>query len=96
MSQRFDQAREVLKARKADLRCSEVKEILEGLGFVVKDGNSGGHKVYSHPGLKEFFTSSFNCGHGKKSFVKPAYITNILRVLGTHESALRTYLGEKR
>lgn len=93
----LDQAKDTLKAKKADMRCSEVIEILERLGFAVKSGKSPGHKVYSHTELPEFYTSSFNCNHGKNPQIKPAYITNILRVLGLHESALRAHLkGDKK
>ena len=91
-SKHLDEAREVLRARKANLRCTEVISILESLGFVVSSGKAPGHRLFTHPGLKDFFSSSFNCDHGKNPQIKPAYVTNILKVLATHETALSAHL----
>jgi predicted RNA binding protein YcfA (HicA-like mRNA interferase family) len=90
----LDEAKQALGSRRASLRCGEITAVLEGLGFVVRSGKAG-HKVYTHPGLKEFTASSFNCGHGKNPEVKSAYISNILRVLQAHDIALRAFLDGK-
>lgn len=80
---------------KGALRCREVVGLLSQLGFVVRDGKRGSHKIYTHDGLPGFHSSSFNCGHGKNPEIKPAYIQNILRVIETYEVALREHLGEE-
>ena len=49
--------------RKGNLRCVEVIALLQQLGFEVRDGKRGGHKLYFHDGLPEFHSGSFNCGH---------------------------------
>lgn len=92
-SKQLDEAKQALVTRRASLRCGEVTDLLEQLGFVVRSGRAG-HKVYTHPRLKEFATSSYNCGHGKNPEVKSAYISSILRVLEAHDTALRAYLDE--
>jgi len=88
----FDRHRQSLQESAGNLRCSEVKQILEELGFRVRDGKKGGHKLYTHPRIKEFFGSSYNCGHGSNPEVKKPYIRKILRVLDTYESEIRDYL----
>lgn len=89
----LDQAREQLKASKKTIRCHELEQLLESLGFEVRDGNGGGHKVFTHPNLTTFHSGGFNCGHGKNPEIKPAYITRVLRVLAEHEDDLRAYLS---
>lgn len=37
-----------LKQRKRSMRCRELVSTLEELGFDVRDGSRGGHKVYTH------------------------------------------------
>ena len=67
--------------RTASLRCNEVVAGLESLEFVVKTAKSPGHKLYTHPRLRGFLGSSFNCGHGKNEQIKKDYIRKILRIL---------------
>jgi predicted RNA binding protein YcfA (HicA-like mRNA interferase family) len=83
----------VLRNAGPDLRCSELVSLLEALGFVVRDGNKGGHKVYVHPKLTDFTSSSFNCGHGRNAQVKKNYIRNVIRVLTANETELTKLLG---
>ncbi|MGI0153613.1 MULTISPECIES: type II toxin-antitoxin system HicA family toxin [Pseudidiomarina] len=77
------------------LRCKEVIAALETLGFEVRDGKRGGHKVYVHDGLNDFHSSAFNCDHGKNPQIKPAYIKKIVKVLKQYEQELLELLGEK-
>lgn len=88
----YDQAIQNLRASKASMRCADASKLLESLGFQIRDGKAPGHKIYTHVGLADFHSSSFNCDHGKNPQIKPAYVTNILRVLAAHESALKSYL----
>jgi hypothetical protein len=81
-----------LKKRKTNLACQEIKNLLEQLGFDVRDGKRGGHKVFTHCGLPLFTSSSFNCGHGRNPEVKPAYIVKINRLLTQYEADLIVFL----
>lgn len=89
----LNQARQHLQASRKSIRCHELVELLESLGFTVRDGKRGGHKVFTHPHLPAFHSASFNCGHGRNPEIKPAYIRNVLRVLDTHEDELRAHLS---
>ncbi|MFA5984981.1 MAG: type II toxin-antitoxin system HicA family toxin [Methylococcaceae bacterium] len=84
-----------LQQRKASLCCDDIKSLLVGLGFEVRDGRQGGHKVFVHQGLPSFISGSFNCGHGKNPEIKPAYIGKIIQVLKQHYDELVNYLEKK-
>jgi len=81
---------------KGSLRCTEVSTLLQLLGFEVRDGKRGGHKLYFHDGIPDFQSGSFNCGHGRNPEIKAAYITKIVRTIDTHEAALKEYLREEK
>ena len=81
-----------LQQKKSNLCCNDLKALLSELGFVVRDGKRGGHKIFTHPGLPSFKSGSYNCGHGKNPEIKPAYITKIIAVIRTYEGELKTYL----
>jgi predicted RNA binding protein YcfA (HicA-like mRNA interferase family) len=83
-----------LQAGKGNLCCSDVIKILTSLGFQVRDGKKGGHKIYTHDGIADFNSSSFNCGHGKNPEIKQPYIVNIMRVIKLNGVALNDYLKE--
>ena len=85
----YDEAVETLRQRRKNLRCSEVRTILGDLGFNVRDGTQGNHKVYSHPNIPQFHGSNFDCGHGKDPILKAVYIDNIRKVLQQYESDLK-------
>jgi hypothetical protein len=91
----FGQVLDKLTATKRSIRCDELAEQLVLLGFEVRDGKQGGHKIYVHDGLTEFKSASYNCGHGRNPEIKPAYISNVLRILRQHEAEIVDYL-EKR
>ncbi len=84
-----------LNARKGNLRCSEVTKFLKSLGFEVKEGKSPGHKIFTHDKLNDFFSGSYNCGHGKNPEIKRAYIGKIVGILEYHQSTLEAELGGK-
>lgn len=86
---------EQLQLRKSNLCCEDVKQLLTRLGFDVRDGKLGGHKIYVHQGLPSFHSGSFNCGHGKNPEIKPAYITKIVQVLKQYKNELDAYLEKK-
>lgn len=92
----YDAALGRLKGSAANLRCSEVRDILSGLGFKIKDGKkSPGHKMYSHPFIRDFFGGDYNCGHGKDPQVKRTYIGNIINVLEELEHDIKKYLSTR-
>jgi hypothetical protein len=79
------------------MRCADLSRQLEKLGFEVRDGKKGGHKLYFHDGLPSFHSASFNCGHGKNPEIKPVYIGKVLKVLDQYEQELIKFLeGNKR
>lgn len=76
------------------LRCTQLIDTLKKLGFIVKDGKLGGHKIVKHPGIREFFGSNFNCGHRNTDQVKPVYIRKMLKIVVQYEDDIRKHLGE--
>lgn len=74
--------------RKANISCNEVIGELTVLGFEIRDGSRGGHKVFTHDKLINFYSASFNCGHGKNPILKKAYITAIIRTLRKYQLEL--------
>ena len=91
----LNNVRNELDQKKSNLRCTEVTELLESLGFDVREGKRGGQRVFVHSGLPDFMSSSFNCGHGKNARVKPCYIRQIVRTLEMHDFALEGYLDAR-
>ncbi|MBE0353113.1 HicA toxin of toxin-antitoxin [Colwellia chukchiensis] len=79
----------------ASMRCQQAKSLLGELGFNVKDGRKGGHKVFTHPHLEGFTSGSLNCDHGRNPEIKKPYIKKIIKVLEKYENELVKYL-EKR
>lgn len=77
-----------LQQHKASLCCEDIKRLLISLGFEVRDGKQGGHKVFVHHGLLSFHSGSFNCGHSKNHEIKPAYISKIVQILKHYQDDL--------
>lgn len=84
-----------LRLKKKSTRCKELIQILEELGFVVRDGSRGGHKLYMHPDLREFAGNGFNCEHGKNPQIKPVYVQRVIKILEDFEDELSS-LGEPK
>ena len=84
-----------LQQHKTNLCCEDVKHLLVDLGFEVRDGKKGGHKIFVHQGLLSFQSASFNCGHGKNPEIKSAYIQKIIQILKQYQKEIEEYLGEK-
>lgn len=91
-----------LNDKKTNIKCSGKKGLiktLEGLGFVVKDNKKAGHKSYVHPAIDDFMGSNFDCGHGKTDKgggqqIKPAYVSNVIKVIEKYEDELKEYNAE--
>ena len=88
----YDSAISALESSKTSMRCADLTRILVSLGFTVRDGKLGGHKIFVHDGLPNFWSGSYNCDHGRNPQIKGPYITNVLRVLREHEVDLKTFL----
>ena len=85
-----------LESAKASIRCSELTELLTSVGFEVRNGKLGSHKLFFHDGLPDFHSGSYNGGHGRDPQISRPYIVKILRILRQNESELRSFLGESR
>lgn len=88
----YKEVYETLRASKTSIRCNELAEQLTRLGFEVKDGGRGGHKIFTHDGIPDFYSGAYNCGHGKNPEIKPAYIGKVLRILKQHEKEIIEFL----
>ena len=69
-----------LESNRTNLKCTDLRKVLEGLGFKIKDGRSG-HRSFKHPQIREFHGSNYDCGHGRNPTVKRSYIRKIVNVL---------------
>lgn len=83
---------EALESQKASMRCQDMVKKLESLGFDVRDGRKQGHKIFAHQAIKDFYSASFTCGHGRNPEIKPAYITKIHHLLLRYEADIRRFL----
>jgi hypothetical protein len=77
-----------LLQRKRSLRRSELEDALRSLGFSVRAGSSGGHRVFTHPKLSAFYGSRFNGGHGQDAEILPVYVGQVIKVLRMYKSEL--------
>jgi hypothetical protein len=91
----FDEVIRALTQAGASMRCQELGKLLESLGFKVRDGKRGGHKIITHTGIPGFLSASYNCDHGKNPEIKRPYINQIVKILGKYEQDLRTFLEER-
>jgi hypothetical protein len=77
-----------LNSNKTNLRCNDVRDVLEDFGFTVKEGKKGNHRRYMHREIPEFRGANYDCGHGKNSKVLPRYIENVVKVLNKYEQEI--------
>lgn len=94
--QKFKEVVRILQETGASMRCDDLARILRGLGFTVRDGKRGGHKVFSHSSIPEFLGSGYNCGHGKNPEIKRAYIRKVVDVLDSYEDQIKEYLEKAK
>lgn len=91
----LDQAMKRLESAGASMRCAELTGLLEGLGFEVRNGRRGGHKIFIHDHIPGFTSGSYNCEHGRNPEIKRPYVKKVLAVLRQHEQELKRYLEER-
>lgn len=83
-----------LRQSSTNITCSEMKKMLEDLGFLVKHGTTGNHHRFNHPKILEFHGGKFDGGH--KSTVKPCYPRDVLTILEEFESQLNPEQGKAK
>lgn len=88
----IDQALDQLAVNKRNMKCSTLESILASLGFTVRRGSRGGHRVYSHAHIKEFRGSGFNGGHGADDQVKAPYVLGAIKVIKMHRMELEKFM----
>jgi hypothetical protein len=88
----FHDTKTKLAASKRSLRCVELASHLQALGFEVRDGKRGGHKLLFHEGIRDFTSASYNCGHGRNPEIKAAYVDRILKLLEKYQKEIIDYL----
>ena len=91
-SRRVQVAIDTMQAGKANTRCQEMIDHLESLGFDVRAGKKAGHKIVTHPGLDEFYSDGFTCGHGRNPEIKPVYFTKMVKLIRRYAAELSAYL----
>jgi len=91
----YTEVKSELSAAGSSMRCKTVTALLVSLGFNVRDGKKGGHKVFTHHGIPSFTSGSYNCEHGKNPEIKKVYIKNVIKVLEKYEQELVEYLEIK-
>ena len=74
-----------------EIRCAELVRLLERLGFEVRRGRRGNHRIASHARLLNFRGLSFDCGHGRNAVIKRAYVQRVRRTLETFAEELDGY-----
>lgn len=93
---KFDTLRRQLTdmSNSANTSCKEFTTLLKEFGFVVHDGNSGGHKVVTHPAipLNAADGANYNCGHNQGAKVGRGYIKHFRKLINTHEASLKEHL----
>lgn len=91
----LEQAYAELSGTGASMRCATLGKLLKGLGFEVRDGRRGGHKIFVHDGIPDFTSGAYNCDHGKNPEIKRPYINKVLKILKQYEAELNRYLEER-
>ena len=65
--------------------------ILRDLGFVDKEGQTPGHRVFTHPKLSkltDYTTHSIDCEHKPNREMKFQYVQNTIRILRKYQAEL--------
>lgn len=88
----YDDVVKRLRESPTNITCSEMKKMLEDLGFLVKRGTKGNHHRFNHPKISEFHGGKFDGGN--KPTVKPCYSRDVLTILDEFESQLNPESGE--
>lgn len=85
----YDEIVTKLQESAGNIRCTELRKMLERLGFVVTEGSKGNHRTYRHPGIPSFAGGNYDCGHGPSAQLKKFYIRNVLVTIQQYEEVLK-------
>jgi hypothetical protein len=87
----IDEVLDALQQKKRSMSCSELETLLRALGFVIRDGSRGGHKIFTRPGLADFHCGSFD---GKANPIKFPYIVKVIRIITLYREELEKLLEQ--
>lgn len=90
----YDDVLRKLNERRYSLRCDELIDCLEDLGFVVEASSRGNHHTFTHPGIPDFHGSNFDCGHGKNPQLRAVYVGKVIKTIEKYGDEIGEYLGE--
>lgn len=85
----YDDVVKVLTASPTNISCSDLKKMLEDLGFVVTKGTKGNHHRFKHPKIPTFYGGKFDC----QPKLKPCYPKDVLKILSDFETELKPQQG---
>lgn len=88
----FQKLRNLALSGSANTKCKDLTEILNDLGFQIRDGKNAGHKVAIHPAIPFSESVNYNCGHNQGTSVRPFYIKHLYKFVKLHEDAIKEYL----
>jgi len=93
----FDKLRQSLQnmASGANSSCQDFTSLLKKMGFDVRDGSKGGHKIVTHDGINLTAEdgANYNCGHNPGTKVKRGYVKTFLGIVDENEAKLRSYIN---
>lgn len=78
----------------ANTSCKDFTAVLKELGFEIKNGRKGEHRVATHAaiGLTVEDGANYNYGHNPGMHVKRSYIKKFVRICDEYEKELRGWL----
>ena len=78
----------------ANTSCHEFTSLLKKLGFDIRDGSNGGHKIATHDGIKLTVEdgANYNCGPNPGTMVKRGYVKHFLGIVDDNEVKLRRHI----
>jgi hypothetical protein len=76
----------------ANITCSQLTTTLKALGFSIRDGSNGGHKIAKHPAVSVLDSPDYNCGHKEGNKIKKPYISKLIKFVKNNEEAIKESL----
>ncbi len=76
----------------ANITCSQLTSALKALGFSIRDGSNGGHKIAKHPAVSVLDSPDYDCGHKEGSKIKKPYLSKLIKFVKNNEEAIRESL----
>lgn len=76
----------------SNITCTQLTSALKSLGFTIRDGKNGGHKIAKHPAVQVIDSPDYDCGHKAGSKIKVPYITKLIKFVKNNETSIRESL----